>query len=331
MKVIQREDLEEEREDIYVAQELYVTLGILDREEDFFEFNLKLFGEAVVGFFDTEEEKLYVVQDTPEFGLSDILTYSHEYAHGLQQQHFDVHSTLEALKDGSGDASLAFRALIEGDAAVAETLYMITHMDEEQQTAVRQSASETVLDALNAAPHLIRRGFLLPYVEGLRFLVNLYLTPDLPTQGWASINRAYVEVPLSTEHILHVDKYVAREEPAVVELPGIAEALGVDWSELERNTMGEFFIMAYLEMGVPPPDAAAAATGWGRGQLRSFQGAPGPEPPVVAHHVGHRGRRRRVLRYFPRVHAGAGWPGVGDGRGSGRHPGDEAARPERPH
>ena len=51
---------------------------------------LSLYGEAVLGFYTAEEEKLYVVQDAEQFGPPQVKTFAHEYVHGLQQQHFDI-------------------------------------------------------------------------------------------------------------------------------------------------------------------------------------------------------------------------------------------------
>lgn len=126
-----REDFEEDRDDISHLQELYVTLGIIQPGTDLFESYINLYNEVVVGFFDTDEEKLYLVQDGAEFRVSDMLTYAHEFVHGLQQQHFDIHATSEALESNS-DKLYAFQALVEGDATLSEGLYMLQHLTQAQ-------------------------------------------------------------------------------------------------------------------------------------------------------------------------------------------------------
>ena len=254
-----REDLEEEREEIYEAQELYVTLGVLDRDTSYFDLVLAILGEGVLGFFDTEVEKLYVVLgDNDELKPNDALTYAHEYVHNLQQQHFDIYQIREELEDNS-DKARALRALIEGDATVSETLYFLQHLDEAEQRAVQEAFQGADLEAFRSAPHLIQRTRLFPYREGFQFVAALFQSEN----SFDRVNDAYSKLPESTEQILHPQKYVFEEGPVTVELPDIADSLGEGWTMLRQDTLGEFILRAYLEPNVPPELAAAAAEGWG--------------------------------------------------------------------
>ena len=252
------EDFEEDRDEIYESQELYITLGIMAEHTDYFDLLLNLYGEGVVGFFDTEEEELFVVQDAQEFGPQDALTLAHEVTHGLQQQHFDIHAMLEDQK-GNSDRSLALRALVEGDASIAERIYLFQYMDEDERTEASKAASSASLEAFEAAPHVVQRIFTFPYQEGFQFAARLLLE----TNSWELVDRAFEELPESTEQILHLDKYKSSETPVAVELPDIAAALGEGWIELSRDTLGEFRLMIYLETGVSDELAAVAAEGWG--------------------------------------------------------------------
>ncbi|MCH7786067.1 MAG: hypothetical protein IIC22_01035, partial [Chloroflexi bacterium] len=135
-----REDFEEDRAEILETQDLYITLGILDEDTDFFDLLVELFADTVLGFFDTDEEKMYIVKDTPDFGPNDALTYAHEFTHGLQQQRFDIKATFDSLKNLNSDQSRAFRGLIEGDASLAQAIYMFQHMSEQEQAEAQQSA-----------------------------------------------------------------------------------------------------------------------------------------------------------------------------------------------
>ena len=251
-------DLEEDRDEIYELQELYLTLGVLDPGTSLFDLFLDMYGEGVVGFFDTEEEKLFVVSESEELTPSDALTYVHEYVHALQQQHFDIHSIGEELEENS-DAGRAFGALVEGDARLSEFLYLSQHMDQQEREAVQQAVSGVSLEAFRSAPRLIQRAFIFPYVEGAQFVFGLYRTAD----GWGPIDRAFQDLPRSTEQILHPEKYTSGEDPAVVRLPDLADVLGEGWTELARDNLGEFFLVAYLEAFVSERSAAAAGAGWG--------------------------------------------------------------------
>ena len=266
-RVLLREDLEEDRDDIDMAQELYVPLGILGRDESYFDLLLDIYGEDVLGLYDTEEQKLYVIQDNPEFNPEDERTYAHEYVHGLQQQHFDIRSIRESLEDHS-DRSRAFVALREGDATLSHTLYTVQFMDEDAIAALREAGLNAVPGAFEAAPHVIQRTIIFPYFEGPRFVVRLFLVFN----NWDAVDQAYEDLPQSTEHILHPEKYLSGEEPIVVELPDLSSALGESWTELRRDTLGEFLILAYLETDLPPGRASTAAEGWGGDNYVLFKG-----------------------------------------------------------
>jgi len=69
---------------------------------------------------------------------------------------------------------------------------------------------------------VVQRTVTFPYREGARFVASLYLILN----DWGFVDRAYTELPESTEQILHPEKYHASEEPVRVLLPDIAESLG---------------------------------------------------------------------------------------------------------
>ena len=271
-----REDFEEDREEILTTQQFYATLGMIDQDEDLYELLLGLYTEIVLGFYDAEVETLYVVTDTPEFGPQDALTYSHELVHGLQQQHFDIHSIFESLDDNS-DRKRAFRALVEGDASISERLYFINHLDEEEQAEAQRALGSLSIETLRAAPHVIQRTNAFPYLEGFNFVLALLQADG----GWRMINQAFENLPESTEQILHPEKFFARESPVAVTLPDIADVLGEDWTQIREDTVGEFLLLAYLETGVPRQQAAAAAEGWGGDRFTLYKG-PGGQNLLVS-------------------------------------------------
>ena len=175
LKVRLREDLDENKERTEAIEALYVTMGVLDRETDLQELLLGILGEDVLGFFDTEEKKLFVVRDAPEFGPVEILTYSHEFAHSLQQERFDIHSTSEGLRDRM-DELRAFRALVEGDASVTELFYTFNYMSEDERAEAVAAGQNRPSSPIESAPHLLQRTIRFPYIEGAQFVAALYLS-----------------------------------------------------------------------------------------------------------------------------------------------------------
>ena len=159
------ENLDEEIDDLEEYQQLYRLLGVIGEDVVLYDLMLSLYQESVLGFYDPEEERMFLVRDEEELSPRDVLTYAHEFTHSLQQQHFDIHSAMETLEDNSDEAR-AYRALIEGDASISERLYLVYRMSEEEQAAVQEASRAVTLDAFEAAPHLVKRLFYFPYVEG---------------------------------------------------------------------------------------------------------------------------------------------------------------------
>ena len=82
--------------------------------------------------------------------------------------------------------------------------------------------------------------------------------------GWDRDDLAYNNVPVSTEQILHPQKYLKYENPVSVEIPDFSPYLPSNWTESRRNTMGEFWLelifnKGHLKKGV-------GGEGWGGDQ-----------------------------------------------------------------
>ena len=269
------ENLEEDREDIELAAGIYKTLGILDAEDDLFELLVSLYSGSVLGFFDTDEDKIYVVDGDDELSARDILTYAHEYAHALQHRNFDLKAGLDALDDADTDRSLAYRGLVEGDATIVEVLYFNYELTGEQQQEAREEATSSD-DPFTGAPRLVRDSLVFPYSRGFEFTVQLFQQAG----GWALIDDAFANPPVSTEQVLHVDKFLESETPVPVEIPDLAAALGEGWTEIGQDTLGEFLLASYLathgeETANGIAAASSAAAGWGGDRLALWQHTDG--------------------------------------------------------
>ena len=252
------EDLEEDTKELALDTRLYQRLGILGPNEDLAQLLTDVFSDIVLGFYETDDNTMYIISDKEAFSLNDRLTVAHEATHALQQYEFDIGGLLDELEDDD-DRRMALRALIEGDALISELLYMLTYFDEDEQEEVQSNRGDQDLTAFRAAPVFIQNTITFPYTDGYNFAVNLYLKNN----DFGSINLAYGALPASTEQIIHPEKYDAAEEPVEVSIPDPTELLGSGWAEIDRNVMGELFLRSYLEGGQEREVAAAAAAGWG--------------------------------------------------------------------
>ena len=72
-----------------------------------------------------------------------------------------------------------------------------------------------------------------PYFQGMVFCAKL-----ANAGGWAAIDEVYRNPPLSTEQILHPEKYRDRPDyPMTIELGRSSPGQG--WKEVGRNVLGE--------------------------------------------------------------------------------------------
>ena len=252
------EDLEEDAKELALDTRLYQRLGILGPNDDLAKLLTEVFSDIVLGFYETDDNKMYIISDNEDFSLNDRLTVAHEVTHALQQYEFDIGGLLDELK-GYDDQRMALRSLIEGDALISELLYMLIYFDEDEQTEVQENRGTQDLTAFNAAPVFIQNTITFPYTDGYNFAVYLYLRNN----DFSEINLAYNSRPVSTEQIIHPEKYDSAEEPIEVSIPDPTEILGTGWSAIDRNVMGELFLRSYFEGGLEREVAAAAAAGWG--------------------------------------------------------------------
>ncbi len=249
-----KQELEEERENILRDQELLSILGLIPQDLDLYELTLGLYTEQVLGLYDTDTDKLYVIGESEELGPLEETTFAHEYVHALQQQHFDLHALFEAA-EGDSDASAALVALVEGDAyrLTFQYIFEVLSLDA-VQGAARPDEGGSLLDS---APYAVQKSFLFPAVHGFIFVTALALDG-----GLNAVNAAYRDPPTSTEQVLHPERYLLREKPRPVSLPDIAGALGDGWRETDTDVMEEFFLRTYLETAIAPGVASDAAEGW---------------------------------------------------------------------
>jgi len=106
--------------------------------------------------------------------------------------------------------------------------------------------------------------------EGANFVADLF-----GENGWETINDAYDNSPITTEQVLHPEKYLASEEPQLTSLPDLSSDMGKGWNQVNSDVMGEFLIRVYLEEYVDDAQAADAAAGWGGDRYSLLNGPLG--------------------------------------------------------
>ena len=241
------------------------AFGLLPANFDLHSFYVKLYSEQIAGYYDDKTKEMYVVSDEG-FNGSERMTYAHEFTHVLQDQNYDLENNLKMNDDyckKETEYCAAVSALVEGDATLSEQYWYYkysTDQDKQQISDFQQKYTSPVYDS---APAYMKEDFLFSYTQGLEFVSNLYAK-----NKWKSIDDAFKNPPVSTEQILHPEKY-PNEVPVKVSVPDLTKTLGKDWTELDRNVMGEWYTYLVLADGrdakfrLPDQDAKDASAGWG--------------------------------------------------------------------
>jgi hypothetical protein len=209
------------------AAEMHATevslrkFGLAPSDFEYRAFIIKLLTEQVAGYYDPKVQ---------EFHLADWLelesqkpVMAHELTHALQDQHFNLRR-FEKWPHGDSDAELAAHALIEGDATLAMTIYMAKN----PLVALAFSRSLTsgvATEQFNQAPRAMRESLIFPYLHGLEWATQLYRRG-----GWTMVSNAFTRLPLSSEQILHPEKYFNYERPIKVVLPDVTNLLNAGGS-----------------------------------------------------------------------------------------------------
>jgi hypothetical protein len=299
--------------------ELLYALDLVSEGFDLQKALAQLYGAQLAGFYDPDTKRMVLASDLSED--EQALTLYHELVHALQDQHYDLSNALD-WKPELSDVQSALQALAEGDAMLAMLDVARTAAG---QPPVEFPAGILQLDSLlmQAKPELtdvpgfLVRALISPYADGVRFVSRI----RAGSHGWAGVDRAWRERPISTEQILHPDKYLAREP--VVPVAAIAAPAGFDGSVF-RDVMGELGLRLLFEEWAPSDAAALAATGWGGDRLAIV--GDGERRLLLWHLVfDDEASSRRALTLFAR---GALRPEL-EAPGAGARPRTEAATAER--
>ncbi len=267
LETIVREDFfaeyreEDARKDVIVLS----LLGLLPPEYDLRGFYNELYTEQISGFYDDQTEEIFVLQ-SEGFDGNEKLVYAHEFTHVLQDQTFDYDEGLQMTIDAcevDSERCAAIQALIEGDASLTEVLWFQSFGTRDDYQDLLDTYENFSSPILENAPPFIQADLYFPYERGLNFVQGLY---DIG--GYPAVDEVYLNPPVSTEQILHPERYPS-DVPQPVTLPDIAQDLGEDWMLFDQNIMGEWYIYLILNQGyeeghrLSEEVAAQAAEGWG--------------------------------------------------------------------
>jgi hypothetical protein len=249
-------------------------LGLAPPGFQYRSFVVKLLSEQVAGYYDPKAQRFYLADWIDLEGQKPVM--AHELTHALQDQHFNL-GRFENWPKGDSDAELAAHALIEGDATLAMTLYMAKNPLVALAFIRSLGRNSKASEQLSLAPRSIRESLVFPYEEGSEFATRVY-----KRGGWASVSQAFSRLPLSSEHILHPEKYFDYEVPIKVALPDVRALLGTGWKRIDYDVNGEWSFYLILDQFLnASAESRRAAAGWGGDRYALYKGSKPGEVLIV--------------------------------------------------
>jgi hypothetical protein len=265
-----RERIEQEFEEEYSPEEarqdalLYAAFDLMEQDTDLYRLLIDLQTEQVAGFYDPDTQEMYVIKSgESDFGALEKSVFSHEFVHALQDQHFDLQALgftneeVESEVEEDSEKDFAVRSLVEGDASLLQQQYLLQHFEMQELQEMMAAVQETDTSIMDSVPAVLRETLLFPYEAGLFFVTALH-----GEGGWAAVDDAYENLPVSTEQIIHPDRYPG-DVPIKVTLPPLTDTLGSRWQIIDESVLGEFGLDLYLDVYLSSDDAQEAADGWG--------------------------------------------------------------------
>ncbi len=294
--VTQNLDERLDEEDFAEKRALYTALGLLAPDLDLRETLSGVMNEQVVGYYDSGHARLVLRDDAvpasaqggsgaagdgaaPENGRMVVV---HELVHALQDQVLGLRALHRAPR--SIDESNAVEALVEGDATLAMVRGEFpAGTDAEVEARALEHVRESIPGILqrstrgdtrlSGAPPILREPLLSAYGDGFAFCAKLYIR-----RGWEGVNRAYTELPTSSEEILHPELYLRGARTVPLELPTFPDLKAAGLTLGTEETLGELESGIYFAMALPRPKAQQAAAGWDGDRVRVVfrpDGTPG--------------------------------------------------------
>lgn len=296
--LIEEIDEEQTAEEQRGSELAYRAFGLISKDLDLKKVLVDLYTEEIAAFYDPRTGKMHLIKE-PEpkeppkpagffeqlFGAGRKggfnkeeaqIVIAHELTHALADQNYNLFEMQQRAK-GDDDRALALSSLIEGEATL--TMMAVPSHDWSGDEIVQLPAGylNTMFGlaapflnlgggkALQKAPPILADSLIFPYLRGVVFCAHL-----TNAKGWKALDDAYHSPPLSTEQIIHPEKYRdAPDPPREVDL-GDLEA-GTGWREAYRNVMGEMQTAILLKKY----NGKGAAAGWGGDTYAAFEGPEG--------------------------------------------------------
>jgi hypothetical protein len=227
------------------AEELTLKkFGLVPPDFDLAGNTVDLLTEQAAAFYDYDRKKLFITETTPSESQEPVL--AHELSHALADQNFNLGRFIKQGRK-SDDGATARLAVMEGQATWIMSEFLAEKNGQSLKTspglvAMMSNMSESgagQYPVFESAPLYERVTLVFPYTKGMLFQNAVFQRDG--KEGFAEVFR---KPPISTQQILHPDKYFADVKPTDPALPelrfkGYKGLVGGSLGELEHSILIE--------------------------------------------------------------------------------------------
>ena len=243
------------------AEELTLKkFGLVPQDFDLAKNTVDLLTEQAAAFYDYDKKKLFITDTTPGDTREPVL--AHELAHAIADQNYNL---ARFIKQGrkSDDGSTARLAVMEGQATWLMSEFLARKMgqslrDSPALVAMMSSVSESgagQYPVFDNSPLYLRLSLVFPYTKGMLFQQAVY-----ERDSQYGFGEVFLKPPVSTQQILHPDKYFSGVKPTE---PGLPDPhLPKGYKNLVGGTLGELEHSVMLEQYSGKERAAEIAPHW---------------------------------------------------------------------
>jgi len=227
---------------------------------------LDLYTEQVAGYYDPDSATLFGVAGADRSQLRLVL--AHELIHALQGQYLPLDSILS--ETSNNDRLTAAQAVLEGQATLSSLEVLAPGQDvagkpefwDLYRDQVR--AQQSSMPVFRRAPLVLREALIFPYLQGAEFMHWWRRSPLADTVPYGP------RMPVSSEQILHPDRYVRGDTP-------LGLVFAADSAAVYEDVMGENEIRVILATLAGSDEVQTVVPlGWGDDRYRLYTTPGGP-------------------------------------------------------
>jgi len=244
----------------------YRLFGMLPDTLSLRKLLLDLYTEQVAGYYDPDSATLFGVAGADRSQLRLVL--AHEMVHALQGQYLPLDSILKAT--ANNDRLTAAQSILEGQATLAsievlapgQGIARTPQFWEMYRDQVR--AQQSAMPIFARAPLVVREALIFPYLDGAEFMHWWETAGPKDTLPYGR------RMPVSTEQILHPERYARGDLPVPLEFPP-------DSGIVYEDALGENEIRVLLAVLAGSNDVQTVVPiGWGGDRFRVYRTPGGP-------------------------------------------------------